>query len=81
MAKYSEGLLFGIRVTGEPVETRPERELMARLFRDGLFVQGIPLPTGLWRIDSKESLNALYDLLQSPERTLPVIISEFSRFH
>lgn len=81
VAGNGDGLLFGIRVTGEPLDSHPERELMARLFREGLFLQGVPLPTGLWRIDSSEALNTLYNLLQSPERTLPVIvISEFRRF-
>lgn len=82
VAKSGDGLLFGLRVTGEALDSHPERELMARLFRDCLFVQGIPLPTGLWRIDSSTAVNSLYALLQSPERTLPVIVvSEFSRFH
>ena len=39
VAKNGEGLLFGIRVTGEPLDSHPERELMAKLFREGLFVQ------------------------------------------
>lgn len=81
VAKNDEGLLFGIRVTGEPLDSHPERELMAKLFREGLFVQGVLLPTGLWRIDSSTALNALYTLLHSPERVLPVIVvSEFRRF-
>jgi len=82
VSKNGEGLLFGLRVSGEPLDSHPERELMTRLFREGLFVQGIALPPGLWRIDSGEALNTLYALLQNPERLLPVIvISEFSRFH
>jgi len=77
-----DGLLFGLRVSGEAIEEHPERRLIAQLFRQCSFIQDVPVVPGVWRCNSPASADTLYDYLVSPERTLPIIVtSECNRLY